>query len=50
MRLTGGLPEPWEKPESRYEWSAPADTRSDEFFENTQLFSEPFRHGQSGTH
>lgn len=29
MRLENGLPEPWEKDESRYEWNAPADSVSE---------------------
>ena len=30
MRLENGLPEPWEKEEQRYEWSAPVDSLSAE--------------------
>lgn len=29
MRLEGGMPEPWETEETRYEWNAPADSVSD---------------------
>jgi hypothetical protein len=29
MRLENGLPEPWETDESRYEWRAPPDSKSD---------------------
>ena len=29
IRLEGGLPEPWEKDEARYEWAAPIDCISD---------------------
>jgi Gluconate 2-dehydrogenase subunit 3 len=29
MRLENGLPEPWEKPEQRYEWNAPVDSLSE---------------------
>ncbi|MFZ0743517.1 MAG: gluconate 2-dehydrogenase subunit 3 family protein [Terracidiphilus sp.] len=29
MRLENGLPEPWETDETRYEWHAPLDSRSD---------------------
>ncbi len=28
MRLENGLPEPWEKPEQRYDWNAPVDSVS----------------------
>jgi hypothetical protein len=30
MRLEGGLPEPWEVDEQRYQWQAPIDTISDD--------------------
>ncbi len=33
MRLEGGQPEPWEKPEKRYEWRAPANSISDRYEE-----------------
>jgi hypothetical protein len=52
MRLTGGLAEPWEKDEVRYEWLAPEDSLSEETKMNQSLFSESSsaKHGQSGTH
>lgn len=31
MRLQGGLPEPWEVEEQRYEWRAPAESLSDTY-------------------
>ncbi len=33
MRLEGGQPEPWEKPERRYEWKAPLTSISDRYEE-----------------
>lgn len=33
MRLEGGQPEPWEKPEKRYEWRAPLTSISDRYEE-----------------
>lgn len=33
MRLEGGEPEPWEKPEKRYEWRAPLTSISDRYEE-----------------
>lgn len=49
MRLENGLPEPWEKDESRYEWNAPTDSVS----ELEAASSPPERsslHGHGGTH
>jgi hypothetical protein len=48
MRLEGGMPEPWEVDERRYEWSAPADSISD-VYEPTGG-GETTHHGQAGTH
>lgn len=44
MRLENGLPEPWEKDESRYEWNAPADSLSDLDQGDVALQNGP-RHG-----
>lgn len=49
MRLEGGLPEPWEVDEQRYEWGAPADSISDTY-EEAGGGSETSHHGQAGTH
>lgn len=38
MRLENGLPEPWEKDEQRYEWSAPVDSLS--MLDETGAFPE----------
>lgn len=49
IRLENGLPEPWEKDESRYEWTAPADSVS----ELDMAGAPPERgslHGHGGTH
>jgi hypothetical protein len=48
MRLEGGLPEPWEVDEQRYEWTAPPDSISDAY-ERTGA-GETSHHGQAGTH
>jgi len=48
-RLEGGLPEPWEVDEQRYEWSAPATSISDAY-EETGAGSDTTHHGQGGTH
>jgi hypothetical protein len=48
MRLEGGMPEPWEVDEQRYEWTAPADSLSDRY-EKTGA-AEGSHHGQAGTH
>jgi Gluconate 2-dehydrogenase subunit 3 len=48
-RLEGGLPEPWEVDERRYEWSAPATSISDAY-EQSGAGSETTHHGQGGTH
>lgn len=48
MRLENGLPEPWEKDESRYEWNAPADSVSD--LEEGALPEHSSLHGHGGTH
>lgn len=49
MRLEGGKPEPWEKDEQRYEWSAPGWSLSDEYApiggDHTTMTP-----GQEGTH
>lgn len=49
MRLEGGMPEPWEVDEGRYEWTAPPDSISDAY-EDTGAGSETTHHGQAGTH
>ena len=49
MRLEGGLPEPWEKDEKRYEWSAPANSISDSY-EPSELAERSSHPGQGGTH
>ena len=48
MRLEGGMPEPWEVDEQRYEWTAPPDSISDAY-EATGA-GETTHHGQAGTH
>lgn len=48
-RLENGLPEPWEKPEHRYEWAAPLDSASDVYDDGTESDSQS-HHGQGGTH
>jgi hypothetical protein len=47
-RLEGGMPEPWEVDEKRYEWSAPPTSLSD-VYEPTGG-GEGSHHGQGGTH
>lgn len=49
MRLENGLPEPWEKDESRYEWKAPADSVS-ELEEGGAPPEHSSLHGHGGTH
>ena len=48
-RLEGGLPEPWEVDEQRYDWIAPPSSLSDKY-EETGASSETPAHGQGGTH
>ncbi len=48
-RLEGGLPEPWEVDERRYEWAAPANSLSDRY-EPVGGSSTGSHHGQGGTH
>ncbi len=48
-RLEGGLPEPWEVDEQRYEWAAPPNSASD-IYEETGAGSATTHHGQGGTH
>jgi hypothetical protein len=48
-RLEGGLPEPWEVDEQRYEWKAPESTLSDVYEESGATSGTP-AHGQGGTH
>ena len=48
-RLEGGLPEPWEVDERRYEWQAPSDSISDRY-ESLGSGSKASHHGQGGTH
>lgn len=49
MRLEGGMPEPWEVDEKRYDWTAPPDSISD-VYEETGAGSETTHQGQAGTH
>ena len=49
MRLEGGLPEPWEEDEKRYEWAAPPTSISDSY-EPTPVTSSSSHPGQGGTH
>lgn len=49
MRLENGLPEPWEKPERRYEWNAPVDSQSD-LDGNEAPPEHGSLHGHGGTH
>jgi gluconate 2-dehydrogenase subunit 3-like protein len=48
-RLEGGLPEPWEEDEQRYDWSAPPDSISD-VYEKTGGAGEQSHQGQGGSH
>jgi len=48
-RLEGGMPEPWEVDERRYDWIAPATSISD-IYEETGAGSQATHHGQGGTH
>jgi Gluconate 2-dehydrogenase subunit 3 len=48
-RLEGGLPEPWEVDEQRYEWRAPLTSLSDRY-EESAAGSETSHQGQGGTH
>ena len=49
MRLENGLPEPWEKDEERYEWSAPVDSLS-ELKEQDAPPEHGSLHGHGGSH
>ncbi len=49
MRLEGGMPEPWEVDEQRYEWDPPSDTLSGEEKDNDHTHAENTP-GQGGTH
>lgn len=49
MRLEHGLPEPWEKPERRYEWNAPADSLT-EPAEQEPPPEHGSLHGHGGSH
>ena len=50
MRLEGGMPEPWEKDEQRYEWQAPQSSLSD-YYEHIGGEQSGVSHqGQGGTH
>ena len=49
MRLEGGLPEPWEKPEQLYEWKAPVDSLSDVDEEGAPPEHSSL-HGHGGSH
>ena len=48
-RLEGGMPEPWEVDEVRYEWAAPPNSLSDNY-EDTAGSAEQSHHGQGGSH
>ena len=50
MRLENGQPEPWEVPERRYAWSAPADTLSDRTEAHGTGGEHQSHPGQGGTH
>lgn len=49
MRLENGLPEPWEKDERRYDWSAPDDSLS-ELDEEGAPPEHKSLHGHGGSH
>ena len=49
MRLEGGMAEPWEVDEVRYEWAAPANSISDHY-DDAASTGEQSHHGQGGTH
>ena len=49
MRLEGGMPEPWEVDEQRYEWSAPPESISD-VHEPVETGGQTSHPGQAGTH
>jgi hypothetical protein len=49
MRLERGDPEPWEKDEKRYEWTAPSDSVSDQYTPVGDK-EEHRAHPQGGTH
>jgi hypothetical protein len=48
-RLEGGMPEPWEEDEQRYDWTAPATSISD-VYEEAGAGSGTTHQGQGGTH
>jgi hypothetical protein len=50
MRLENGQPEPWEKPERRYEWNAPAASLSGEYEPVNGTDEHYATPGQEGTH
>jgi hypothetical protein len=51
MRLEGGKPEPWEKPERRYDWAPPPDALSGEYTPADVTNIKANRaSGQEGTH
>jgi hypothetical protein len=50
MRLEEGEPEPWEVPEQRYEWEAPADSISDVEELHAGAREHQTHPGQAGTH
>jgi hypothetical protein len=50
MRLEGGQPEPWEKPEHRYEWKAPVNSISDRYEPVAGTHQHSSHPGQGGTH
>jgi hypothetical protein len=50
MRLEGGQPEPWEKPEQRYAWAPPPSARSAQFEGVAGSLEHLAAPGQGGTH
>jgi hypothetical protein len=50
IRLEGGMPEPWEVEERRYEWAAPVNSLSDRFEDVGLSPSGTTHQGQGGTH
>lgn len=50
MRLEGGMPEPWEVNERRYEWAAPSTSISDCYEDIGVSANQTTHQGQGGTH
>ena len=49
FRLEGGAPEPWEKPERRYEWGVPPASVSD-LHQNEAAHADEPAQGETGSH